>query len=432
MRFSPPLVASLVVCGACSLSLPAAAQYRVAVVTAGQGSSQEAADQLNDDTFFDFTATLVTPDDIDTALELMAFDVVVWGDSGHDDAAWTLELATAVKTWSETNGGGVVSTSWVPYALDDNAIDLAMDDLTPIDGAPDEVDFWCSPPDGSTPLEVTVTNAHPIVDGLTSISTTSSFVNYSPLTPDGTNVTIIGEIANPVSCNSTAATYPAIVAGELGTGLVAYVGFLYQASTTTYSIDDVRNGDRDQLFEQAVHWAAGNSDTDGDTVLNAQDNCPFVVNTNQDDNDLDGAGDECDDDDDNDTVLDVDDNCPFVANTNQVDTDLNGVGDACEPMGTGGMGGTAGMGGMGGSGMGGATGGMGGDGGSPPSPTGSGGMGVGGTSGSSGGAAPDDDDTVVDDGCSCAVVGGAPASSGLGLAALAVFAGLTRRRRRRA
>ena len=37
------------------------------------------AAQLNDDTYFDFTATVVTAEDIDTATELAAYDVVICG-----------------------------------------------------------------------------------------------------------------------------------------------------------------------------------------------------------------------------------------------------------------------------------------------------------------------------------------------------------------
>jgi hypothetical protein len=56
-------------------------------------------------------------------------------------------------------------------------------------------------------------------------------------------------------------------------------------------------------------------DADGDGVNDAFDNCPSVVN-NQNDNDADGLGNECD-------------NCPDAANADQPDTDGDGIGDAC-------------------------------------------------------------------------------------------------------
>jgi hypothetical protein len=71
-------------------------------------------------------------------------------------------------------------------------------------------------------------------------------------------------------------------------------------------------------------------DRDGDGVADDVDNCVSVPNADQDDLDEDGEGDACDADDDNDTVADADDNCPFVANPDQADADGDGVGDVCD------------------------------------------------------------------------------------------------------
>lgn len=73
-----------------------------------------------------------------------------------------------------------------------------------------------------------------------------------------------------------------------------------------------------------------NTDIDNDSILNAQDNCPAIINTDQLDSDNDGLGDVCDDDDDNDGILDEDDNCPLIANPDQEDADADGLGDACD------------------------------------------------------------------------------------------------------
>ena len=72
------------------------------------------------------------------------------------------------------------------------------------------------------------------------------------------------------------------------------------------------------------------TDEDDDGVDDEVDNCPFLFNPDQGDNDGDGIGDLCDDDDDNDGVLDVDDNCPLVVNSDQLDTDGDGQGDECD------------------------------------------------------------------------------------------------------
>lgn len=111
------------------------------------------------------------------------------------------------------------------------------------------------------------------------------------------------------------------------------------------------------------------TDSDGDGVPNASDNCPTVANASQQDADHDGVGDACDPqtcgngrregseacdgtddlacsgqcqssctcpgslpDGDGDGVPDQFDDCPAVANPSQSDLDRDGLGDACDPQ----------------------------------------------------------------------------------------------------
>lgn len=71
-------------------------------------------------------------------------------------------------------------------------------------------------------------------------------------------------------------------------------------------------------------------DSDGDGIVDEDDNCPFIFNPDQANNDNDEWGDVCDDDDDNDDVPDLTDNCLTIFNPDQADTDRDGIGDACE------------------------------------------------------------------------------------------------------
>ena len=126
------------------VATPASAAIRVAVVTSGLGDSAvQAAAQLNDDTFFDFTATVVTPDLVDTAAELAAFDTVVFGDSGNNNNTWTDAMAQALVVYVNA-GHGVVSTGWADYAITtSSARDLALDQVMPIDSAPNGNNIFC-------------------------------------------------------------------------------------------------------------------------------------------------------------------------------------------------------------------------------------------------------------------------------------------------
>jgi hypothetical protein len=72
------------------------------------------------------------------------------------------------------------------------------------------------------------------------------------------------------------------------------------------------------------------ADTDGDSILDTEDNCPTLANAGQTDIDSDGVGDAClPPDSDGDEITDAVDNCPDVYNAGQVDTNGDGVGDAC-------------------------------------------------------------------------------------------------------
>ena len=74
---------------------------------------------------------------------------------------------------------------------------------------------------------------------------------------------------------------------------------------------------RDNDCNGLVDEDAVGSDSDGDGVHNACDNCKLVYNSDQADTDHEGVGNACD-------------NCITTPNTNQIDTDHDGFGDACD------------------------------------------------------------------------------------------------------
>ncbi len=73
------------------------------------------------------------------------------------------------------------------------------------------------------------------------------------------------------------------------------------------------------------------TDADADDVGDACDNCPGRYNPGQEDMDGDDSGDACDPDLDGDGTANAEDNCPEIFNPSQADADGDGQGDACDP-----------------------------------------------------------------------------------------------------
>ncbi|MEM9131761.1 MAG: thrombospondin type 3 repeat-containing protein [Actinomycetota bacterium] len=156
-----------------------------------------------------------------------------------------------------------------------------------------------------------------------------------PRTPRLTDATPDGDRAawwatvGPLAVSAAAL----LVVGVIG-GLVVS-SWLDQAGDSTTANETLGHGLADVAAAPTANAAAAvvelaDTDTDGDGLVSADDNCPDVANADQANTDGDDDGDACDLDDDEDAVEDAVDNCPLIVNADQADDDADGIGDACD------------------------------------------------------------------------------------------------------
>ncbi|MEZ6137701.1 MAG: pre-peptidase C-terminal domain-containing protein [Pirellulaceae bacterium] len=195
--------------------------------------------QLNDDTYFDFDASLVLAADVDTLEDLDAFDVIVMGEQS---AAITTQAATAIRDWNAAGRGGVLGTGWLMYNVNSgNSLSIAsrsiIDEFIPL-----QLTGSRTVPSGN--ISITDLN-HPVTDGL---SSTLLYTGAHDLSTTGADADaqVLGNISGS----------PAIIVRENGPVRNAYLGPSYFSNYGTTT------GDMDRLFEQTVAWVAASDAED--------------------------------------------------------------------------------------------------------------------------------------------------------------------------
>ncbi|HEV8335120.1 MAG TPA: putative metal-binding motif-containing protein [Candidatus Polarisedimenticolia bacterium] len=177
------------------------------------------------------------------------------------------------------------------------------------DGVPDSVDCsplsnsaWALPDQVPSPLQI---NA-------------SQVLSWPRIPQSNVYNVYSGLIQNPF--NYGAACFAAEVPGlstsiNLPPSPASGVGFYYLVG----GVNGCGNGPIHLLptVNPAPACAAQNHDTDGDTVLDLNDNCPALANPGQEDPEHDTVGTACD-------------NCPALYNPAQTDVNANSLGDDCE------------------------------------------------------------------------------------------------------
>ena len=237
---------------------------RVAVVeraSGGFGGPAATVTQLNNDTFFDFTATLVSPSEVDSVAELADFDVVVLGGSGNlnnnlGDPPWSTDMANAIVAFVE-GGGGLLVTGFGLFNANITGNNAARPILDTVAAGDLDSSFDLVSP--NTTINLTDLT-HPITRGLPwSVSYGSGFgleINPLPLQPGDIS---LGVPEGDPGLNPDSSTVNALIYRQdigAGSGRSAYLGAPHLGSVSSSSSIQVglRSGDGDQLLEQAVAW----------------------------------------------------------------------------------------------------------------------------------------------------------------------------------
>ena len=258
---------------------------RVAVVGGGASTYVAAAGQLNDETndAFDLDATPIVATafatESDWAAALAGYDVVVLGGSGGGNDYGDSSLFAALGDFVNA-GGGVVTTGWFAQAMASmSGVTLNdADYITPITG---DTYAWANNLSTITILDP----AHPITAGIPGSSYTVAALLHE-LAP-----AIDGSVTQLATGTATSGdTLTAIAYDEVSAGLTVYLGSLHFANAG-YSPELIRTGAADQIFEQAVNWAAGPQDTstaatDEDSALTIDDALLLANDTDVDPGDI--------------------------------------------------------------------------------------------------------------------------------------------------
>jgi len=222
-----------------------ASSIKVAVVSnSNLGTKELVAAQLNDDTYFDFSAVTLTLNQADEISEISDYDVIIIGGSGHGDGGyttWSSNFYPNLNTYLQ-NGGGILILSWFIYETQSYYTGNA--DLAAITPYAQNPGYQYQQP-GQISI---VQNDHPVTNGISNFTPTCNYTEYATSIDPGAEK--LGGF------NNIDDAYPIIVHDHGSNGRTGYLGGLYIASTS-YVTSGMRSGVEDQLLEQMVYWLAG-------------------------------------------------------------------------------------------------------------------------------------------------------------------------------
>lgn len=204
---------------------------RVAVHHGAYGADDVVA-QLNDDSYFNFSAEQVLGSQIDTFAELANYDVVILGDEYYRGEY--ASFAGALRQFVEA-GGGVVATGWTVFNAGSagNSPVADINAILPVDTATYYNYYY-----GNVTLE---SANHPILDGIGGqTAVINNYIEFAPV--DDPNATVLARVGGTAVA----------AAGEYRNGRGVYLGPTYAGRGGS----SMASGVADRFFEQAVAWAA--------------------------------------------------------------------------------------------------------------------------------------------------------------------------------
>jgi len=250
-------------------------------------TAPDVAAQLEDSTVYSFTVTTLTPGDISSVSDLTPYGAVVLGDSGNGNSDNYSATFVGLLEEYQKAGGGVIYSSWSSYFSSN------ISTVSPTSGS-DRA--YCS-----GPTTLTVEASHEITAGVS--STFDDTTNYTE-TPGLLHKD--AEILVSADCNGNGA----VIVHESSSGArQVYLGSLY-FGLSSYSNTNLRSGDADTILEQAVAWASGCTDGDGDGVSDCGSDCD-----DSDPNNFPGNTEVCDG---------FDNDCDGFLDTEEYDADKDG------------------------------------------------------------------------------------------------------------
>lgn len=216
-------------------------------------NSLQLIQQLNDDTFFNFNATQVKINEIDTLEELNQYDVLILDDGNFNIPG----LATTLRTWV-SQGHAVVATGNIVQRVRTASGASDWDWLIPV--------AFTNSDTGVTGTWTMTGASSPILQGMSNFNTGS--VLYAPVSGADADATVLATSSGrPVAVSKDSM-------GDHGRSV-----FLAQVYGWDQNGAVLRSGLNDQLLEQAIAWAALAGDPTDHYTFTAAPGDQLVIQT---------------------------------------------------------------------------------------------------------------------------------------------------------